>query len=453
MAKPVPFIEMSRRLKAKEILRGKDAGDVSGALHEMTLASIDVANRTATYVLTEEVADLGGERMSVDGGETADYLRNPVFLWMHPLLRAFQHQGRLEMPIGKMVRIWKDKGQMLGLVQYMTADEDAGGDLKHSFAEKCWQMVCKGYLSAVSIFFKTLDAVWNEDRQGVDITHWKLLEVSQVTVGELPSALLVGKSLNAEEADDQQFLLAAGFRAKALNESSSSEGGSTMTPDELSKTLEGHCKSLQDLHSNHAKMIGDHAKSIAGSIDLQSKCAKSLADANAHTEKLGALFDDLSEILNNGDPEEEGENNGGANSKAAQAGEIHTKADALWLEAEKLEATDKAKATQIKAEVMALHAKAATIIGGNAKAGAVLSGKNFGRIKAASKHLQAVMADHKKKGGADAEPAEDPPDKKSVTEPAAPDFEEWFRSQTPEQLKATAGELAEAELKRVRGAA
>ena len=81
------------------------------------------------------------------------------------------------------------------------------------------------------------------------------------------------------------------------------------------------------------------------------------------------------------------------------------------------------------------------------KSARVLSEKNYGRLKAAVGHVQAVIDDHVAAHG---EPAakddEDDGDAKR-----APDFATWFKSLTPEQLKAAASELAAKELARARG--
>lgn len=394
---------------AREWFKGKDAGQVE-RVQVGAVESIDEAARTATFVMSDATRDHVGDRLLPDGARTANFDRNPQFLWMH---------DKDSPPIGKWLRVWVENGQLKGTAYFTPAEIDEPGDPAHSFSERCWSLVKAGILNAVSVFFKGIDAIWNGD--GFDVLEWDLLECSLVTVGMNPNALLDGKSVAA--------LLEGRMKPKTLTEEDAGAGGSAVKPEDIEKCMKG----LQDMHGQMAKALTEHAKLVAAQADIVTKHAKALADADAHAAKLGAVHQDLQAALDAMHAEP-----GPDESTKKAAAELRTRADALLGEAKKVGTTDAAKSEDLRREATELQAKAAELLA--EKSSKVLSEKNYGRIKTAMDHCKAVLDEHDAKhGGTEAEPAK------------AIDFDTWFKSLTPEQLVATARELAAQQIAQKRG--
>lgn len=404
MSQPVPLAELKRRVKSG-VVRAKDAGPVSTALVD-TVESIDEEKRTAIFVMSDATADHVGDCLHPEGARLATFQRNPQFLWAHD-------QERL--PIGTWLRVWVEDAKLKGEVQFATADLDAGGDVTKSFSEACWRMTKAGLLNAVSVFFVIHDAEFNGD--GLDVTDWELLECSLVTVGMNPNALRDGKAL---ALGLKSFAAHLEGRmpvddAKAMTETDAGAGGNaTQDPKAKPPEAEDHAKamaecvkSLQQLQATQSKMLADHSKLMAQQSDLIGAHTKSVGDADAHAQRVAALFDDLSDTLRDllGNPDDE----------AAPDGE-----------------TEPAKAARLERIAKRKSAR-------------VLSEKNYGRLKAAVGHVQAVLDDHVAAHGEPASKDDEDGDAKR-----APDFATWFKSLTPEQLKAAASELAAKELARAR---
>lgn len=101
---------------------------------------------------------------------------NPVFLWAH---------DSREPPIGKVIELADNNGYLDGCVEY--AERDA-----YPFADTIFQLVRSGYLNAVSTSWDPIDWSWSTDRSrpgGIDFKLVDLLELSQVPVPALPTAL------------------------------------------------------------------------------------------------------------------------------------------------------------------------------------------------------------------------------------------------------------------------
>jgi hypothetical protein len=401
MSLPVPLAKLKRRVKSG-VVRAKDAGPVSTALVD-SVESIDEERRTAIFVMSDATADHVGDCLHPEGARLATFQRNPQFLWAH---------DQEQLPIGTWLRVWVEDSKLKGEVQFATADLDAGGDVTKSFAEACWRMTKAGMLNAVSVFFVIHDAEFNGD--GLDVTDWELLECSLVTVGMNPNALRDGKALALGLKSFAAHLESRMPDAKAMTETDAGAGGeAAQKPDAKPPAAEDHAKamsecvkSLQGLQATQSKMLADHSKLMAQQSDLIGAHTKSVGDADAHATKVAALFDDLSEMLAGPDDDEPAPEGETAPAKAARLDRI-----------------------------------------ARAKSARVLSEKNFGRLKAAIGHVQAVVDDHVATHG---EP-EAKDDGGEGEAKRAPDFATWFKSLTPEQLKAAASDLAAKELARARG--
>ena len=405
--------------RIREVLLAKDASPVA-APSTMQLESIDEEARTATFVMSDATRDHVGDRLLPDGARVDNFMRNPQFLWMHDQ----DNPG-----IGKWLRVWVEKGQLKGTAYFTPAEIDEPGDPSKSFAERCWSLVKAGMLSAVSVFFAPLDAIWNGD--GFDVLQWELLECSLVTVGMNPNALLDGKSVAS--------LLGDRMKPKAATEDTAGDGGSTVTNADLSKCM----KDLQDMHGQMSKNLSDHAKLVATQADIVGKHAKALADADAHAAKLASVHQDLQQVLATlNAPEVEPDED-----TKKSAAELKARGDLLATEAKRLEPTDATAAKVMADEAAKLHAKSAELLGKSAK---VLSEKNYGRIKAAMDHCKAVIDEHNEKHG-EPDPKDDDPAAATDDKKNAEDFEGWFSKLDANQLKTLASDLANQQVARARG--
>lgn len=147
---------------------------------------IEVDNdRTVRYVLSD--SSVARDRHSIDqnGWDLSNYLRNPVFLWAHD-------DGAP--PVGTMRDIGLVGGRLMGSVDYVERDV-------YPFADMIFQMVKRRILNAVSTGWLPLEWRYSTDpaRQGgIDFKRQELLEVSQVPVPALASALATARSLGVD---------------------------------------------------------------------------------------------------------------------------------------------------------------------------------------------------------------------------------------------------------------
>lgn len=110
-----------------------------------------------------------------------NFNRNPVFLWAHDTKQP---------PIGRVVDIEQSNGLLRGTVEYMDRDV-------YPFADVIFQMVRNGYLNAVSTSWDPLKWKLSSDRSrpgGIDFELVDLLEISQVPVPALPTALATARA-------------------------------------------------------------------------------------------------------------------------------------------------------------------------------------------------------------------------------------------------------------------
>jgi len=134
-----------------------------------------------TFRGTTEEEDRGGDIMVADGGDFANYSKNPLFLWAH------DHDGRT-LPIGKALEVSKISG--------VGADFKIQFDAKDPFAMEVYRKYKEGYLHAVSIGALVRKA---ERRLGEDgepmwppaykYLEWECLELSGVPIPANPNAL------------------------------------------------------------------------------------------------------------------------------------------------------------------------------------------------------------------------------------------------------------------------
>lgn len=121
-----------------------------------------------TFVASTAGVKRDGYDLLLDGLAVENFMRNPVFLWVH------DYWGR-NMPIGRVVDIQKTDSEMVAKVRF---------DLDDPFAKEVWRKYRDGFLSAVSIG-------WDNRRvEGNRIIESDLLDISAVPVPGDPEALM-----------------------------------------------------------------------------------------------------------------------------------------------------------------------------------------------------------------------------------------------------------------------
>lgn len=93
-----------------------------------------------TFLLSDESVNSYGTRVLTDGIRLDDYKKNPVVLWNH--IRAWSDKEDQVLPIGKIVKIWKDGGKLYGDIEF---------DQKDAFAAKVEHKVEQGIIRACSV--------------------------------------------------------------------------------------------------------------------------------------------------------------------------------------------------------------------------------------------------------------------------------------------------------------
>ncbi len=93
-----------------------------------------------TFLLSDESINSYGTRVLTDGIRLDDYKKNPVVLWNH--IRAWSDREDQVLPIGKIVKIWKEGDKLYGDIEF---------DNKDPFAVKVANKVEQGIIRACSI--------------------------------------------------------------------------------------------------------------------------------------------------------------------------------------------------------------------------------------------------------------------------------------------------------------
>lgn len=140
--------------------------------------------RTYKFVASDATVDRYGDTIDAKGWELADFRANPVIL--------FGHDSK-DLPIGKSVREWVEDGKLKIEVKFTSEEENPKG-------AQVERLIKGGFLNAVSVGFKPLEAKEAKERSGsgffpaMDFTKQQLLEVSVVPIPANPNALLEGKA-------------------------------------------------------------------------------------------------------------------------------------------------------------------------------------------------------------------------------------------------------------------
>ena len=126
---------------------------------------------TRRFVATTVGMKRDGLDIDLEGMTTDNFMRNPVFLWVH------DYWGE-RLPIGLVKKIQMQKKRMVVTALFDEADE---------FAMEVLRKYDAGFLNAVSIGWETLEF----DRETMRVVESDLLDVSAVPVPGDPDALMI----------------------------------------------------------------------------------------------------------------------------------------------------------------------------------------------------------------------------------------------------------------------
>jgi hypothetical protein len=143
------------------------------------------SDRLVTYTFSTPAVGRDMHTVASDAWNLQNFLRNPVFLWAH--------DDSLP-PIGRVVQIGDVAGKLKGAVSYAERDVNP-------FADTIYQLVKRKYINAVSTSWLPQD--WTQSRdparpRGLDFTQVDLLEISQVPIPALPTALAEARSVGID---------------------------------------------------------------------------------------------------------------------------------------------------------------------------------------------------------------------------------------------------------------
>jgi HK97 family phage prohead protease len=169
--------------------------------------------RIVRYMLSDSAVARDGHRIATSGWVLDNYLRNPIVLWAH---------DAEEPPIGRMVEIGAVGDRLMGSVEYADAET-------YPFADTIYRLVQGNFLNAVSVGWVPIEWKYSTDRGrqgGIDFSRVELLEVSQVPVPALPTALIAARAAGIDTGPLYQWA------EKVLD-----QGGKVLVPREELEAL------------------------------------------------------------------------------------------------------------------------------------------------------------------------------------------------------------------------
>jgi HK97 family phage major capsid protein len=138
----------------------------------------DTKNRMVPFKFSTSEPARDGHIVFTGGIQTANFISNPVFQWSHDTTIP---------PIGRVANLRKRSDELIGDVEYA----------EHEFAQLIFQLVKSRFINATSISWLPIEWKYSTDpsrKGGIDFTKVDLLEISQVPVPALPSALATARS-------------------------------------------------------------------------------------------------------------------------------------------------------------------------------------------------------------------------------------------------------------------
>ena len=135
--------------------------------------SVDEENRIIEFIASKEIPDYDDDMVKIDGLDIAKIKKNKSFLWSHK---------QSDLPIGKIVKVWKEGNLLKGKAQ-MTSEEE------YAFGYSVYKLIKGGYINNISISFMPdyKEVEYKENKKTGERTRIfnksTLLEVSAVNIG------------------------------------------------------------------------------------------------------------------------------------------------------------------------------------------------------------------------------------------------------------------------------
>lgn len=149
--------------------------------------------RIIRYMFSDDSVARDNHTINTGGWQLENFLANPVFLWAH---------DASQLPIGRVVDIGVSAGKLIGDVEYLDRDQ-------YEFADTVYQMVRGGYLNATSVSWMPLEYRYSQDKSrpgGIDFLKQELLEISQVPVPAMPTALATARANGIDTGPMHEWL-------------------------------------------------------------------------------------------------------------------------------------------------------------------------------------------------------------------------------------------------------
>lgn len=164
----------------------------------------DGEKRTITGIASTPRLDRDGDTLNMAGGE---YTLPFPFMWQHDHCQ----------PVGEVVDVTVYEDQIEVVMEVAVIREE--GKLKERIDE-AWHSLKNGLVKGLSIGFGVVDYEWINDGTGMNIMKWDWYELSAVTVGANPDAVITSvKSikqafLDAENPSDKRRSKTRASRSK-----------------------------------------------------------------------------------------------------------------------------------------------------------------------------------------------------------------------------------------------
>lgn len=160
-------------------------------------------NRIVEFVASKEIRDYEGDLVKMDGMDISKIKKTKSFLWSHQ---------KDSLPIGKIVKIWKE-GKILRGKAEMTSEEE------YPFGFQVYKLIKGGYINNVSLSFlpdyKSVDYKEGKDGVGTRIINKAIaIEVSAVNIGMNNATSIEAKSFrsNIERAIEDKVVSASALK-------------------------------------------------------------------------------------------------------------------------------------------------------------------------------------------------------------------------------------------------
>lgn len=158
--------------------------------YEIDVEAFNDTKREIKFTFSTSRVDRSNDIVNPQGAILDDYLKNPVFLWMH---------DKSKPPIGRITAIEKQGNVLIGVVEFWKNEgEPDTWSESDKLANSIYEQYKNGFLKAVSVAFRPVDAEYNRNTGGNIYNSYVVTEISAVTVPDNPDALIRAKSIGID---------------------------------------------------------------------------------------------------------------------------------------------------------------------------------------------------------------------------------------------------------------